>query len=155
MKIKRKKKMIFLFFTVSFAIQISLISGGREDVSKIKTNLINAYKRFLKNEKFTFFVDGVLQFTNHDNVIDKINNLDLSRTFMTCANWKIETLVNNSYILSDLNPCNPQETVKKAQEFIRKGHVITTIGMGKSISDEWLSKICGPWSIRGLNWFSV
>ena len=148
--------MIFLFLiTFSFGIQISLISGGREDPAKVKSNLINAYQRFLTHEQFSFFVNGVFKFKSTDNVIEQINNLNLSRDFMNCADWKIESLVNNSYILTDLNPCNPQETVRKAQRFISKGHSIVTIGMGKSIEAKWLSKVCGPWGIQGLNWFSV
>ena len=147
--------MFLLLLHIVSGMQISLIPGGHQDPDKIKSNLINAYTRFLRHEDFTFYVDGVKRFKSSDNVIQKITNLNLFRNRTLCVDWKIESLVENAYILTDLDPCEPEETVRKAQEFIRKRHTITTFGMGSGIKEEWLSRVCGPWKIKGLNWFSV
>lgn len=104
-------------------------------------------------------VDG--EFINYDknDIIGEINRLNLNRAPLTCVNWKLEKLVNNTYLLTDLNPCEPIETVKKAKKFIKSGHEITSIGMGNQINSKWLQETCGPCGIfgciQGINYFNV
>lgn len=143
-----------------YPLNIALFPGGVVSEEKIKTNLINAYYRFLRNRPFVLIVDGITRINSKfDNVIEKINSLDLKKERKSCVDWKIDLLNSDSYILTDLNPCNPYETIKKAQAFIKSGHEITTIGMGNGIDIEWLEKTCGPCGsfgcIRGWNFISV
>lgn len=142
-------------------LNIALFPGGVIPEATIKTNLINAYYRFLRNRPFVLMVDGIPVInTKYDrNIVEKINSLNLKRERQSCVNWFINLLNSDTYLITDLNPCNAVETVKKAQEFIKSGHEITTIGMGNAIDSEWLEKACGPCGklgcIKGWNFISV
>lgn len=142
-------------------LDIALFPGGVISEEKIKSNLINAYHRFLRNRSFVLIVDGVPRINSKTdwNIVEKINSLDLKRERKSCVNWNMDLLIYNAYIITDLNPCNPYETIKKAQDFIKAGHEITTIGMGNAIELEWLEKTCGPCGsfgcIKGWNFISV
>lgn len=147
-------------FAAQNPLNIALFPGGIITEEKIKSNLINAYYRYLRSRPFVLTVDGIIQINSRtDNVIEKINSLDLKRERKSCVDWKIETLTSNAYIVTDLNPCNPYEIIKKTQDFIKSGHEITTIGMGNGIELEWLEKTCGPCGsfgcIKGWNFISV
>lgn len=159
---------LLLVFLIAFgnaslnpSLDIALFPGGVISEEKIKSNLINAYHRFLRNRSFVLIVDGVPRINSKTdwNIVEKINSLDLKRERKSCVHWNMDLLINNAYIITDLNPCNPYETIKKAQAFIKAGHEITTIGMGNAIELEWLEKTCGPCGsfgcIKGWNFISV
>ena len=150
---------------------IHLLPGGVISEELIKSNLINAYRRFLSSRsgtKIALLLDGelVIPLQNpNDSIIHHINDLDLKRPTADCVNWHIDKMVpeSDNYIVTDLNPCNGTQVVSGAKHFVRtheRTSSIVTIGMGNKIHSDWLKQVCGPCGgtfgcMRGWNWFRV
>lgn len=152
-------------------IAIHLFPGGVVAESTIKSSLLNAFNRYFRGKKtarISFFL-GSTRIIDHQlpnqEFVDKIGNLTFFKKRQSCSQWFMDQLESgaDNYILTDLNPCDPEETVNKARRFVSKNRrtsSIYPIGMGNQIHSEWLQKTCGPCSssigcLKGFNWFRV
>jgi len=142
---------------------IYLLSGGVVPETTVKTNLVNAYYRYLRRGggKLSYYVNGerLLDWTDASNetvVLDTINRrTNLTSVPISCIDWKLDKLANvtntNVYLVTDQSPCH-------SVGYIGNGNTVTSIGMGSGIHKRYLEKTCGPCSslwgcIRGLHWF--
>jgi hypothetical protein len=142
---------------------IFLVSGGIVPEQTVKTNLVNAYYRYLRNtgDDVVYYVNGnvVLNATkSYDtkHILDAINSTHIPQRSNGCVDWNMHRLshVRNAkiYLVTDQSPCVPQRYVA--------GNTVTSIGMGQSILPVYLQQSCGPCSpflgcVKGWNWFTI
>ena len=150
------------------ATTIHLFPAGIVSEATIKGNLINAYNRFLRGKKISFYLNGEKLIDQSTVTTDQINALNLSQSPpLSCSHWYMNQLEDDAdnYILTDHNPCNGTQTVQEARQFLarnrfKKGSSIVPIGMGNQINSQWLKQTCGPCTpplgcVRGWNWFRL
>lgn len=144
---------------------IFLVSGGIVPEQTVKTNLVNAYYRYLRTtgDDVVYYVNGnvVMNATkSYDTkrILDAINSTRLLSHSDGCVEWNLQRLdhVRNAkiYLVTDQSPCVPQRYVGG------RGNVVTSIGMGPNISPVYLQQSCGPCSpflgcVKGWNWFTI
>lgn len=143
---------------------IYLISGGIVPEQTVKTNLVNAYYRYLRNtgDNIVYYVNGILVLNatrSHDTttILNAINATNLSNvTKKNCVDWSLQTLnhVHDAkiYIVTDQSPCVFKPLASG------RGNTVASIGMGPGIAARYLEESCGPCSpffgcLRGWNWF--
>lgn len=161
-----------IFFTCTCASEkyytIHLFPGGIVPEATIKTNLINAYNRFLRGKKISFNLGGVRIIDRGLVSSEQISALKISTSGEAgCTPWHMDQLEDgtDNYILTDNNPCNATTVVKQARAYLQRnrrnsGASIVPVGMGNEISSQWLKQTCGPCStsigcISGWNWFRI
>jgi hypothetical protein len=143
---------------------IFLISGGLVSTETVKTNLVNAYYRYLSNsgDHISYYVNGVkllnaTRASNHATILEAINRTEIGQRSGNCVDWKLGVLdgVTNSkvYLVTDQSPCDQPR-------YIGRGNTVTSIGMGAGITQRALEQTCGPCSqffgcVRGWNWFKI
>ncbi len=158
---------LFLFISLASAIQIHLLSSGAVPEKTVKSNLVNAYRRFLKSshELLSLRLNGILKIGpiragSESEIVNSINALQLGTLdpSESCIDWHLDALVPGSkvYIVVDRDPCNSTDVIRDAGKFVGG---IVSIGIGSSIDDYWLRKSCGPCSrfgcMQGFDWFKI
>ncbi len=157
--------LLILFLSFASSLQIHLLSSGAISEDVVKSNLVNAYRRYLKTsrEPLSLRLNGELKIgpiaaNSEQSIVASINSLQLGDSGGSCIDWFINKLVKGSkvYIVADMNPCNGTQVIEDAHKFVNG---IISIGMGPAIDSYWLRNTCGPCGrfgcMSGWDWFKI